>query len=38
MLSLLQETVNTGVIDVAGWIVALGGLALVVGWYYRLVS
>ena len=38
MLSLLQETVNTGVIDVAGWIVALGGLALVGGWYYRLVS
>ena len=38
MLSLLQETVNTGVIDVAGWIVALGGLAFVVGWYNRLVS
>jgi len=38
MLSLLQETVNTGVIDVAGWIVALGGLALVGGWYYQLVS
>lgn len=38
MFTLLQESVNTGIIDVAGWIVALGGLAFVGGWYYKLVN
>jgi hypothetical protein len=34
----LQEGVNTGVIDATGWLVAVVGLLLVVGWYYRLTS
>jgi hypothetical protein len=28
----LQESVNAGVIDAAGWVVGLGSLALVVAW------
>jgi polynucleotide 5'-kinase involved in rRNA processing len=32
MITVLQETVQPGVVDLAGWIVGLGGLALVVLW------
>jgi hypothetical protein len=28
----LQETVNAGAVDAAGWVVGIGSLALVVGW------
>lgn len=28
----LQETVNAGAIDAAGWVVGLASLAFVVGW------
>ena len=34
----LQEGVNTSVIDATGWLVAVVGVLLVVGWYYRLMS
>jgi hypothetical protein len=28
----LQESVNAGVIDAAGWVVGLGGLGLLAAW------
>lgn len=38
MLVPLQEGVNAAAIDAAGWLVALASVALVVGWYYRLMN
>jgi hypothetical protein len=38
MNALLQAGVNAGVIDAAGWIVALVSLAITVGWLYELTS
>jgi hypothetical protein len=32
----LQETVNAGAVDAAGWVVGIGSLALVVGWLAHL--
>ncbi len=32
MNALLQEGVQTGLIDASGWIVGIGGLLLLVGW------
>ncbi len=36
MYVLLQEGVQTGIIDVAGWIIGLGGLALTAAWLFYL--
>jgi len=35
--AVLQEGVQTGVIDAAGWTVGIAGLALVVAWTYYLM-
>ena len=32
----LQETVNAGAIDAAGWVVGIASLALTVGWLVYL--
>lgn len=32
----LQETVNTGAVSAAGWIVAVASLLITVGWLYYL--
>jgi hypothetical protein len=34
----LQEGVNVGVINAAGWLVALGSLAITIGWLYKLTT
>jgi hypothetical protein len=32
----LQETLYPGAVDVAGWVIALGGLALTIAWLVKL--
>jgi len=34
----LQEGVQTGVVDASGWIVAVGGLLVVVAWLAHLYA
>jgi hypothetical protein len=36
MYTVLQEGVQTGVVDASGWIVLLSSLAITVGWLWYL--
>ena len=36
MYALLQESVNTGVIDASGWVLGIGGLVLLAVWFVYL--
>jgi uncharacterized YccA/Bax inhibitor family protein len=36
MYALLQEGVRTGIVDAAGWLIALGGIALTAVWLLYL--
>ncbi len=36
MYVLLQESVDTGLIDASGWVLGIGGLVLLVVWFVYL--